>query len=1367
MDTTKANIRNQGGRSQGGHLLGIAAGLAVGLGAAYVAAQWSNSTGGERVTNGSFEEHGALSSGSYGLFSSIPGWQVESGEIELQHQVGNLPPATDGLAKLEIDAAGNAVIFQDVPTDASQRYQLSLNYSPRVETAGTLTNDLSIRWGGTEVGQLSGDRRGWQWHRFEVLGSAAQTRLELAGVGPSDGLGGLIDQVSLVSLPFVSSNLVQNPSFENHGPLGPNQHGLFASIPGWQAEQGEIEIQHAINNIPAAVEGVAKVELDAVSNTRIFQDIATEAGQTYELSLAYSPRKVQANTDTNDVEVWWGNTRVALLRGDRQGWQRYRFTVTASTGQTRLLLAGAGASDGLGGLVDDIRLHKTTQSLANRVLNSSFEEHGPLANTTYGLFSSIPGWQVETGDIELQHSINNIPDAFDGLAKLELDAADNSTVFQDIATDQDERYELSLYYSARVEQPGTDTNDVSVSWTDTEIDQLSSDTQGWQWRRYEVQGAAGQTRLGLSGEGLSDGLGGLIDRVRVKLLPYGSGNLVQNPSFEQHGALTNDQHGLFDTLPGWQVAADPVEIQHRADNTPDAVEGVAKLELDAQTNAELYQDITTVTGNAYLLSFSYSPRLETSRTDSNNVEVWWGDTRVALLRGDKQGWQRYQYEVIATDATMRLRLVAAGQSDGVGGLLDDFRLYNLVENQPPEITSQAPISAAFGEAYTYQVTATDADGDDLTYSLPIAPATMTINPASGLIDWQPDLAGEVAVTVRVEDGRGGQAEQAFTLLVAPENRAPEIVSTAVISAVIDAPYQYNVNANDLDGDTLTYSLTAAPLGMQIDPASGVISWTPTEAGSVTATVRVVDPDSALDQQSFSIDVSHDPSDLPPVLATVGNQTAPLGQTLNLQLSASDPEGAPLVYGAVPTPLPDNARFNAVTGLFTFSPSESQVGDHQITFSASDGRFADQETITIIVPSAGNNTSFTARVLTLDNAPLPGVRLEILGQEGFTNEQGIATINNIPLTESARVRVLIDGGAVENSPLGTFATVPEQLPLIAGASNVLDFDINLFPLDIANSDDISPFQESIVDSAPAIENGAKVTLTIPPGHAIVDETGELYGGRISISRIVDPTLGPAPLPDDIVLSYYVAMQPFGIRYTNPVPVSFPNVENFPPGSEMDFFGLNHDTGAFERIGRGFVSADGKTVDSDGGIVRENSWHGMVPVAATGGQGEQGDPDTDKANECNESAASACGKKTGNLIEHHDTAPYRSLETMRSLRLEYNSTQAQPNPIIPVDILVGNTAPPPVNMSHELEVGGIDTGNELFFESLGNPLSISSPSIQFDAMQYATGRYDFDYSFNCNFPISRRTTPVSGQDRCTKRQRQRIWRRLDTGRPASSP
>jgi RHS repeat-associated protein len=72
------------------------------------------------------------------------------------------------------------------------------------------------------------------------------------------------------------------------------------------------------------------------------------------------------------------------------------------------------------------------------------------------------------------------------------------------------------------------------------------------------------------------------------------------------------------------------------------------------------------------------------------------------------------------------------------------------------------------------------------------------------------------------------------------------------------PCNYDVEAADPDtGDTLTFSLDTAPNGMTIDPATGLIEWTPTlvQIGDHNVQVRVTDPSGLFATQSFTLTVA--------------------------------------------------------------------------------------------------------------------------------------------------------------------------------------------------------------------------------------------------------------------------------------------------------------------------------------------------------------------------------------------------------------------------------------------------------------------------------------------------------------------------------
>ena len=162
----------------------------------------------------------------------------------------------------------------------------------------------------------------------------------------------------------------------------------------------------------------------------------------------------------------------------------------------------------------------------------------------------------------------------------------------------------------------------------------------------------------------------------------------------------------------------------------------------------------------------------------------------------------------------------------------------------------------------------DTDGNPLSVSLVTGPAhgTLTLN-TNGGFTYAPALNfnGSDSFTYKAYDGKAYSNVATVAINITAVNDKPIITSTPVSTATLNVPYSYDVNATDPDiGDTLTFSLTTYPTDMNIDPASGLISWTPASTGTVNVTVQVTDK-SANDTQTFTITVSSTPVEVSIIL----------------------------------------------------------------------------------------------------------------------------------------------------------------------------------------------------------------------------------------------------------------------------------------------------------------------------------------------------------------------------------------------------------------------------------------------------------------------------------------------------------------------
>lgn len=256
-------------------------------------------------------------------------------------------------------------------------------------------------------------------------------------------------------------------------------------------------------------------------------------------------------------------------------------------------------------------------------------------------------------------------------------------------------------------------------------------------------------------------------------------------------------------------------------------------------------------------------------------------------------------------------------------------------NQPPVLAAIGNRSVAEGATVAFTAAGTDPDaGQALAYSLSAeAPVGASINPTTGAFSWTPTEGqgpADYTFNVRVADnGTPSRTDfERITISVLEVNRAPVLAD--IVNATLNEGSPLNVTAMtadpDLPANVLTYSLDAgAPAGASIDPATGVISWIPSEAqgvGDYSLTVRVTDngSPSMSDSRSFSVHVNE--VNNPPVLQAILPQTIDEGQTFTITAQAADPDApASTINFSLEGTVPQGAAINRTSGVLTWTTSE--------------------------------------------------------------------------------------------------------------------------------------------------------------------------------------------------------------------------------------------------------------------------------------------------------------------------------------------------------------------------------------------------------------------------------------------------------------
>jgi hypothetical protein len=185
-------------------------------------------------------------------------------------------------------------------------------------------------------------------------------------------------------------------------------------------------------------------------------------------------------------------------------------------------------------------------------------------------------------------------------------------------------------------------------------------------------------------------------------------------------------------------------------------------------------------------------------------------------------------------------------------------------NTPPTISGNPATTATVGVAYSFRPTASDADGDSLSFTVVGKPGWASFSTTSGRLFGTPSSANVGTfsnIVIRVSDGQATTSLPAFTITVSAAggttNRPPTISGTPSTTVLQGSAYAFTPTASDPDGDALTFGITNAPSWAAFNTATGRLSGTP-GAGDVGSyaniSISVSDGQASATLGPFAIDV---------------------------------------------------------------------------------------------------------------------------------------------------------------------------------------------------------------------------------------------------------------------------------------------------------------------------------------------------------------------------------------------------------------------------------------------------------------------------------------------------------------------------------
>ena len=199
----------------------------------------------------------------------------------------------------------------------------------------------------------------------------------------------------------------------------------------------------------------------------------------------------------------------------------------------------------------------------------------------------------------------------------------------------------------------------------------------------------------------------------------------------------------------------------------------------------------------------------------------------------------------------------------------------------PAITSATSASGTVESAFSYQITATNTPS---SYAAAGLPAGLSVNTGTGLISGTPTTSATSTVTLSATNG-SGTGNASLMLTINPDPPAtPAITSANSASGTAGSAFSYQIVASNKPA---SYAAAGLPAGLSVNTATGLISGTPTTAGTSAVSVSATNS-SGTGNVTLTLTIASAASG--PFVQVASNAASGSPSTLSLAFSANTNAG---------------------------------------------------------------------------------------------------------------------------------------------------------------------------------------------------------------------------------------------------------------------------------------------------------------------------------------------------------------------------------------------------------------------------------------------------------------------------------------------
>jgi len=375
------------------------------------------------------------------------------------------------------------------------------------------------------------------------------------------------------------------------------------------------------------------------------------------------------------------------------------------------------------------------------------------------------------------------------------------------------------------------------------------------------------------------------------------------------------------------------------------------------------------------------------------------------------------------DGSVLITASNAFGNTGTGGLVELI----ISEAPVPVVTSPLTASGQQGVAFSYSITATNSPEAYGALGLAAIPG-LSLSP-SGEISGTPTVFGIFNLEISADNEFGTSGSYSLELTIDKESGdppVPEITSSAIINVELGDPLAYQIEA---DGNPTGFSAPGigAIDGLSIDTATGLISGTPTEAGSFNITLRATNAAGTGTLPALVVVSENEAPDVA-ISSPLDGFVIPAGNTVSIEITASDIDGflTSVVLLANNVPIGDAIFVSDDIYSIELPTTNADIGIIDLTVKATDDQGVETtspEVSISVIPAV-------VQIEIID----PATDQEILAGESITFTPAIVSSNDI-----SSVRYLLN-----NSQIADISDSPFTYELTLENSGT--FEVNAVAVD---------------------------------------------------------------------------------------------------------------------------------------------------------------------------------------------------------------------------------------------------------------------------------------------------------------------------------